>query len=118
MCFVADYFCEVKRSGRPALLSADEEAMAAEILDLYGATGIGKDYRRTAKFLGDLTSAVTGKKQGGSQSHVKKFARRSGLTQVKGSDLSQIRATALTPEKHGMVRSCFLSPSPPPRTVC
>ena len=92
--------------------------MAAEILDLYGATGIGKDYRRTAKFLGDLTSAVTGKKQGGSQTHVKKFARRSGLTQVKGSDLSQIRATALTPEKHGTVRSCFLSPSPPPRTVC
>ena len=90
--------------------------MAAEILDLYGATGIGKDYRRTAKFLGDLTSAVTGKKQGGSQTHVKKFARRSGLTQVKG--LSQIRATALTPEKHGMVRSCFLSPSSPPRTVC
>ena len=106
----AGYFSETKRSGRPALLSPDDEAMAAEILDLHGATGVGKDYRRTGQYLGGLTEAVTGKKRGGSQSHVKAFARRSGLTKVKASDLSQIRATALTPEKHATVRSCLRSP--------
>eukprot|EP01048_Picozoa_sp_COSAG05_P012297 COSAG05_NODE_1220_length_5477_cov_485.217739_2_plen_343_part_00 len=105
LCVVcADYFSELKSSGRPPVLWSDEEAIASETCDLAGATGIGKQYHPMKQYLAGLTLAATGKKGGGSQSHVRSFIRRNAMTDVKGSDLSQIRAKALTPEKHALVR--------------
>ena len=99
------YFAQDLTTGRPTLLSRDDEAICAAMLDLHGSTGIGKDYQRTKQYVAGLTEAKTQRKQGGSQSHVRGFKKRNRISAQAASDLSQIRAESLTPEKHHSVRS-------------
>jgi len=99
------YFAQDHSAGRPTLLSRDDEAICAAMLDLHGSTGIGKDYQRTKQYVAGLTEAKTKRKQGGSQSHVRGFKERNKISAQAASDLSQIRAESLTPEKHHSVRS-------------
>ena len=103
---VDSYFAQDLTAGRPRLITRDHEAMCAAIFDLHGVTGIGKDYQRAKKYLGGLATA-THKEKGtvvtGSQSLVRGFKRRNQMSAQKASDLSQIRAQSLTPEKHHRV---------------
>eukprot|EP01047_Picozoa_sp_COSAG01_P125275 COSAG01_NODE_54309_length_333_cov_0.512821_2_plen_58_part_01 len=46
------YFALDHTAGRKPTLDAATEAMAAATMDLAACTGIGKDYKRTKKYLG------------------------------------------------------------------
>ena len=98
------YFAQDLTAGRPQTIKPDHEAVAASIMDQHGCTGIGKDYQRTKKYLSDLgtaqNKATTGKPVKASQSLVRGFMNRNNMSAQKASDLSQVRAESLTPEKH------------------
>ena len=100
-----DYFASLKPPGRPTLLSPVEEQFVAETIDLSSRIAYGKDRRLGKAYLRDFSNAV-GVSGGGSRAHLQGLANRVTLANgeklrpKRASNMSTLRAVALTPEKH------------------
>ncbi len=99
------YFESIRPPGRPTLLTPVEEQFAMETIDLSAQIAHGKDRRLGKDFVGELSKAV-GLGGGGSKEHLQGVRRRvtlangNKITEQSASNMSTLRAKALTPEKH------------------
>jgi hypothetical protein len=103
------FWAAIPQRGRPTLLDANTESLAAEYIAGRGALGDGYDTQGAGQLLKRLAVATGNPSAKGSRGHVRGFLRRATvvcddgstrrLKDVKASNLSTQRAAAITPEK-------------------